>query len=169
MGCPVRGGCRREDSAPVGSGANGGLAPSSHMVIWHIDILWGLMLLGVALWTSCCCVFNPVLGGIRTMGSVTAYLIFAWMLYALPLQTAVTTWSVFAASGGAVAFAYELWARRRYAGTGRAPRPLVAVQGFLLWPSMIPEAIEGVLVDAGVLEPGCKTAPGDAGVGARSG
>lgn len=33
------------------------------------------------------------------------------------------------------------------------PRPLVLLQGFLLWPTMVPEAVEGVLIDAGVLEP----------------
>ena len=27
------------------------------------------------------------------------------------------------------------------------------VQGFLLWPGMIPDAIEGVLIDLGILDP----------------
>ncbi len=31
--------------------------------------------------------------------------------------------------------------------------PFVLVQGFLLWPGMIPDAIEGVLIDLGVLDP----------------
>lgn len=121
------------------------------MTIWFIDILWALMLFGVALWTSCCLVFNPVLRSVRIMGIVTAYGIGAWMAITLPWQVALVTWCLFAVSGGVVAFAYELWARHHYAGTGRAPRPLVLIQGFLLWPSMIPAAIEGTLVDAGVL------------------
>lgn len=67
---------------------------------------------------------------------------------------------MFATFGGAVAFTYELWARRRFAGTGRPPRPLVLLRGFVLWPTMIPEAIEGMLIDLGVLAPSGTTAKG---------
>jgi len=123
------------------------------MTIWYFDILWGLMLLGVALWTGCLLVFNPVLRSVRVMGIATAYGIGLWMLFILPWRVAVATWCVFAVFGGAVAFVYELWARFRYRGRGRQPRPLVLLQGFLLWPTMVPEAVEGVLIDAGVLEP----------------
>lgn len=121
------------------------------MTFWNIDILWAMMLLGIALFTGCCVVFNPVLKSVRIMGILTAYAVGAYMTYELSWQVALTTWCVFAATGGAIALAYELWARRRYAGSGRPARPLVAVQGFLLWPTMIPDAVEGVLVDAGVL------------------
>lgn len=122
------------------------------MTIWYVDILWGLMLLGVALWTGCCLVFNPVLKAVRIMGIVVAYGVGLWMLLTLDWKVAVVTWCLFAAFGGVVSFAYELWARHHYAGKGRAPRPLVLLQGFLLWPTMVPDAVEGVLVDAGVLE-----------------
>ncbi len=124
------------------------------MTFWNVDLMWGLMLFGVALFTGCCVVFNPVLRGVRTMGLVTAYGIALWMALSLPWDVALATWCVFAAAGGVVAFAYELWARRHYAGTGRPRRPLVLVQGFLLWPAMIPDAVEGILVDVGVLPPG---------------
>lgn len=123
------------------------------MTIWYVDVQWALMLLGVALWTSCCLVFNPVLRSVRIMGLGLAYAILAWMLFTLPWLVALVTWCVFAAFGGVVSLAYEVWARRHYAGKGRADRPLVLLQGFLLWPSMIPDALEGMLVDAGVLEP----------------
>jgi hypothetical protein len=123
------------------------------MTIWNIDILWALMLFGVALFTGCCVVFNPVIRGFRLMGLACAYAILAWMLYALPWRVALTTWCAFATVGGVVSFAYEWWARVRYAGTGRVPRPLVLLRGFLLWPAMIPDAVEQVLVDLRVLEP----------------
>lgn len=123
------------------------------MTVWYVDILWALMLLGVALWTSCCLVFNPILKSVRVMGIGVAYAILAWMLITLPWVNAVVTWCIFATVGGTIAFAYELWARYHYRGTGRASRPLVLLQGFVLWPTMIPEALEGVLVDAGVLPP----------------
>jgi hypothetical protein len=123
------------------------------MTVWNVDIMWAMVLLGVALFTGCCTVFNPVLRGMRLMGTISAYAVGAWMAFTLPPVVAVTTWCVFAAAGGVVAFAYELWARRRYAGTGRTPRPLVALQGFVLWPAMIPDAAEGMLVDLGILAP----------------
>lgn len=123
------------------------------MTILNFDLLWGVMLLGVAIWTTCCLVFNPVLRGIGIMGVVTAYAIGVWMFIALPMTVALTTWCVFAAFGGAISLGYELWARHHYVGTGRAPRPLILVQGFVLWPTMIPHALEGMLVDAGLLKP----------------
>lgn len=124
------------------------------MTIWNVDILWGLMLFGVALWTTCCLVFNPILRSIGVMGIVTAYGIGIWMAITLPWMVALTTWCVFAAFGGAISLGYELWARHHYAGTARKPRPLILVQGFMLWPTMIPQALEGMLVDAGLLTPG---------------
>ncbi len=75
------------------------------MTIFNFDLLWGLMLFGVALWTTCCLVFNPVLRSIGIMGIVTAYAIGAWMLFTLPLVVALTTWCVFAAFGGAISLA----------------------------------------------------------------
>ena len=98
-------------------------------------------------------VVQPTLRGFRLMGVAAAYATGAWMAWALPPVVALTTWCVFAAVGGVGAFAYELWARRHYGNTSRASRPLILLQGFLLWPALIPEAIEGVLVDAGVLAP----------------
>ena len=130
------------------------------MTIYHVDILWGLMLLGVGLFTTCVLVFNPVLHSMRVMGIGAAYALGLWMLIVLPLRDALTTWFVFALFGGIVAFTYELWARRRFAATGRAPRPLVLLRGFILWPTMIPEAIEGMLIDLGVLAPSGRTPTG---------
>ncbi|MCX5768376.1 MAG: hypothetical protein NTZ43_14250 [Gemmatimonadetes bacterium] len=123
------------------------------MTIWIFDVMWTLMLFGVALFTGCCIVFNPAIRGIRTMGILSSYAVGIWMLIVLPAKIAIGTWCVFASAGGVIAFAYELWARRRYAAAGRKPRPLILLQGFILWPGMIPDAIEGVLVDTGILEP----------------
>lgn len=123
------------------------------MTIWNVDIMWAMMLFGVTLFTSCIVVVNRAMRGMRTVGLVTCYAVGALMAIVLPWKVAVITWCVFAAAGGLFVFAYELWARVRYAGTGRSPRPLILLQGFLLWPAMIPEAIEGMVVDAGILPP----------------
>ncbi|MFN0099899.1 MAG: hypothetical protein ACKVS7_14595 [Gemmatimonadaceae bacterium] len=127
------------------------------MTFYHVDILWGLMLLGVGLFTTCVLVFNPVLHSMRVMGIGAAYALGLWMLIVLPLRDALTTWFVFAMFGGVVAFTYELWARWRFAGKGRPNRPLVLLRGFVLWPTMIPEAVEGMLIDLGVLTPSAAT------------
>lgn len=80
------------------------------MTIYHVDILWGLMLLGVGLFTTCVLVFNPVLHSMRVMGIGAAYALGVRML-------------------------------------------IVLLRGVVLWPTMIPEAIEGMLIDLGVLSP----------------
>ena len=54
------------------------------MTIWYVDILWALMLLGVALWTTCFLVFNPVLKSIRVMVLAGAYGVGLWMIITLP-------------------------------------------------------------------------------------
>ncbi len=123
------------------------------MTIWNIDIMWASMLFGITLFTCCFVVVNRAMRGMRVMGLVTTYGVGAWMLFALPWQVAVTTWCVFAALGGVIVFLYELWARRRFAGTGRPDRPLVLLQGFVLWPTMLPDALEGMVVDLGILPP----------------
>ncbi len=123
------------------------------MTVWNVDIMWGLMLFGITLFTGCFIVVNRAMRALRICGLALAYGTGAWMLATLPWKVAVTTWLLFAAMGGLIVFAYELWARRRYAGTGRQPRPLILLQGFLLWPAMLPDAIEGMAVDAGLLPP----------------
>ena len=87
------------------------------------------------------------------MSRTTAYAIGLWMVITLYWQVALATWCIFAAFGGAVAFLNAPRARYGYRGTGRKDRPLVLLRGFVLWPTMVPEAFEGVLIDAGVLEP----------------
>lgn len=124
------------------------------MTILHVDIMWALVLLGITLWTTGCVLMNPGLRGMRWVGLACSYGILAWMLAALPPRDALTTWLVFAAAGGAVVMGYELWARRRYRGTGRPARPLVALQGIVLWPILLPDAVEGMFVDAGILPQG---------------
>lgn len=121
------------------------------MTILYVDIMWALLFFGVTLWTTCCVVMNPGLRGVRRMGLVLSYGLLVWMAAVVPWRETAATWCLFAASGGLLAGAYELWARLRYRGTARAPRPLVLLHGLVLWPMLIPDVVEGMLVDAGVL------------------
>ncbi|MCO4100416.1 MAG: hypothetical protein HEQ38_13695, partial [Gemmatimonas sp.] len=71
--------------------------------------------------------------------------------YDLPLREAVVTWSVFALLGGGLTVVYELWARRRYAGTDRRARRLLRLEGLVLWPAMIPDAVGLMMNDLGII------------------
>ncbi len=122
------------------------------MTYFHINIMWAIALFGILLWTTVSVVLNAALRrGMGTMGMLLSYAVLAWMLFDLPWRDALTTWGVFAVVGGGVMFIYELWARRRYAGTGRARRPLVRLEGLVRWPAMVPDAFGLVLNDLGVL------------------
>jgi phosphoglycerol transferase MdoB-like AlkP superfamily enzyme len=122
------------------------------MTYFHINIMWAIVLFGILLWTTVCVVLNAALRrGMGTMGMVLSYSVLVWMLIDLPVRDALTTWAFFAALGGSVIFVYELWARRRYADTGRTPSPLVRLEGILRWPAMVPDAFGLVLNDLGVL------------------
>ena len=136
------------------------------MTVLSVNIMWAFVLFGVTLWTTCCVLMNAGLRGVRYMGLAVSYGVGAWMAIELPWREALVTWGVFAALGGALALAYELWARWRYRGTGRAPRPLVLLQGIVLWPALIPDAFDGMLVDAGVLPPNRRGDDGAAPVAA---
>jgi hypothetical protein len=115
--------------------------------------MWGFMLFGITVFCGALVVVNRAMRSMRVMCLLTCYAVGVWMAITLAWKVALVTWCVFAAFGGLIVFAYELWARHRYAGTGRKPRPLILLQGFVLWPAMLPEAIEGMVIDAGILPP----------------
>ncbi len=122
------------------------------MTYFHIDIMWAIVLFGILLWTTVSVALNAALRrGMGTMGMLLSYAVLAWMLVDLPLRDALTTWALFAMLGGCVVFLYELWARRRYAGQQRTPRPLIRLDGILRWPALVPDAFGLVLNDLGIL------------------
>jgi hypothetical protein len=122
------------------------------MTFYSVSLMWAIVLFGVLLWTTACVLLNAALRrGMGIMGLVLSYGVLAWMLYDLPLREAVVTWSVFALLGGALTVVYELWARRRYAGTDRRARRLLRLEGLLLWPAMIPDAVGLMMNDLGII------------------
>jgi hypothetical protein len=122
------------------------------MTYFHIDIMWAIVLFGILLWTTVSVVLNAALRrGMATMGMLLSYSVLVWMLLDLPPRDALTTWALFAGVGGVVMFVYELWARRRFRGTGRVPRALVRLDGIVRWPAMVPDAFGLVLNDLGIL------------------
>ena len=124
----------------------------AHMTFLYVNLMWAIVLFGVLLWTTACVALNAALRkGMGIMGLALSYGVLAWMLFDLPLREALVTWSVFAAFGGALTVFYELWARRKWAGTGRTPRPLVQIGGIFMWPAMVPDAVGLMLNDLGVI------------------
>lgn len=122
------------------------------MTLYYINVMWAIVLFGILLWTTACVVLNAALRrGMGIMGMALSYGALAWMLVDVPWLEAAATWSFFAVVGGMITMLYEVWARRRYAGTGRAPRPIVRVAGIVLWPAMIPDAVGLMLNDAGII------------------
>lgn len=122
------------------------------MTILSVNLMWAIVLFGVLLWTTACVVLNAALRkGMGIMGLALSYGVLAWMLVELPLREALVTWGVFAAFGGALTVFYELWARRKYAGTGRTPRALVRPHGVFLWPAMVPDAVGLMLNDLQII------------------
>jgi hypothetical protein len=122
------------------------------MTFLFVNLMWAIVLFGILLWTTACVMLNAALRrGMGIMGMVLSYSVLVWMLIDLPFREALVTWSVFAAFGGALTVIYELWARRKYRGTGRTARRLVRVEGAFLWPAMIPDAVGLMLNDAGII------------------
>jgi hypothetical protein len=122
------------------------------MTWYFVNLMWAIVLFGVLLWTTACVALNAALrGGMRLMAMVLSYGVLSWMIVALPWREVAATWGLFAACGGALSVVYELWARGRYAGTGRRPRRLIRLEGALMWPAMIPDAVGLIVNDAGIL------------------
>jgi len=122
------------------------------MTLYFVNVMWAIVLFGILLWTTACVALNAALrGGMRLLGMVLSYGVLLWMIVALPWREAAATWGLFAVAGGALSVVYELWARGRYAGTGRRPRRLVRLEGVVMWPAMIPDAVGLMVNDAGIL------------------
>lgn len=122
------------------------------MTFFYVNLMWAIVLFGVLLWTTACVALNAALRrGMGIMGMVLSYGVLVWMLIDVPWREALATWMLFAVAGGLLTIVYESWARRRYVGTGRAPRPFVRPIGTVLWPAMIPDAVGLMLNDAGIL------------------
>ncbi len=122
------------------------------MTIYSINIMWAIVLFGILLWTTAIVALNAALRrGMGRMGLALSYGVLFWMIMELPWREAAATWGVFATAGGVLTVIYEFWARRHYAGTGRAPRRLVRIEGVLMWPAMIPDAVGLIFNELGIM------------------
>jgi hypothetical protein len=122
------------------------------MTFFYVNFMWAIVLFGILLWTTACVVLNAAFRrGMGIMGMILSYAVLVWMAIDLPWREAAVTWSVFAVFGGALTMVYELWARRKYAGSGRASRTILRVEGIVMWPALVPDAVGLMLNDAGII------------------
>ncbi|MEK7953693.1 hypothetical protein [Luteolibacter soli] len=105
-------------------------------------------------WTTFFSMFNrqPIRGN-RNFGLLACYIIFIVMLFRRPFAETFATWAVFGFAGGLCYLGYEVISRLRTSpGEEKPGVSLVTLfYGLLAWPVMIPEAIEYLAADFGLL------------------
>jgi hypothetical protein len=91
--------------------------------------------------------------GLRNLGILACYILAIVMIVRLRFVTALVTWCVFGVAAGVIYTIYELVARVRTKEPDKKPSVSLSsfVHGPLAWPIMIPEAVEYLLAELGVL------------------
>jgi hypothetical protein len=98
----------------------------------------------------------------RIVGILASYLTAVIGPFVVGLISGVASWVLMGFSGGLL---YYLWqfasylGRDRYEGEGM-PNPITLIHGLTLWPIMLPEVIEYVGAEIGILKPPKSDAPG---------
>lgn len=127
-----------------------------------IDKQHAIYLLIAVGWTTLFSLTNkqPV-RGLRNLGILACYLLAVVMLVRLRFVAALVTWCVFGVAAGVIYSFYQLVSYAR----DQSPDKQLGlsfshfIHGPLAWPIMIPEAIEYLLADLGVLRAHTTTPP----------
>jgi len=121
----------------------------------HVDIRYLIYFLVAVGWTTFFSFFNTrSIRGFRNFGILACYILLIVMLFRVHFTTALLTWCVLGVGGGLVYIAYELLARACTSKTDEKPKVSFAhiITGNLMWPIMVPEAVEYIFADLGVLK-----------------
>lgn len=125
--------------------------------MWQlIDPAWLCVLAVSAGWSSFFSLFQrPHIRAWRNLGLLAGFVLGASMLVALPWREALATWTVAALCGGVLYVIYEVVAYVRLPEKTPGDRPGFGplFHALLLWPVMLPEALEYLLAELGVLKP----------------
>lgn len=99
--------------------------------------------------------------GLRNLGILACYILAVVMLIRLRFVSAVVTWCAFGIAAGVIYSFYELVAYARDKSSDKKLGLSFShfIHGPLAWPIMIPEAIEYLLADLGVLRAQPATPP----------
>lgn len=119
-----------------------------------IDTRYALYLLIAVGWT---CLFSMTIKrpvrGFRNLGILACYILAVVMVIRLPFVTALVTWCAFGLAAGIIYSAYQLLAYARDKSPDRKLDVSVStfIHGPMAWPIMIPEAVEYLLAELGIL------------------
>jgi hypothetical protein len=130
-----------------------------------ISVKWLLLLGSAAAWSTVFSMFNAsAVRGWRNLGVVACYVLGLVMVFVLPWRVSVCTWAVAGVFSGVFYLGYEVFAFLRLTNRAAESRPRITtvLHGLFLWPIMLPEAIEYLLAELGVLKPPA-SAQGDEG------
>ena len=119
-----------------------------------ISTKWLTILACAAGWTTFFSFFNkPSIRGFRNLGWLACFVIGLVMLFALPWRSALVTWGSIGAASGLLYYCYGLYSRLTAKPEEEVAWPSLTtiLHGLLVWPIMLPEAIEYWLADLGVL------------------
>jgi hypothetical protein len=96
---------------------------------------------------------NPGIRGYRNLGILACYLLVIVFLFIAGWKAVVVTWAVLGVAGGVIYVLWEILQRLRTAPGEEKPRVSLSplVHGLLVWPIMVPEALEYTLAELGVL------------------
>lgn len=113
-------------------------------------------MLGIAgAWTIFFSMFNtPEARGWRNFGWLACFILGVAMVFVLPWRIACATWATAGIFSGLVYFAYELFVYGKAQDKTEVsrPNPVTVLHGLAMWPIMLPEAIEYLLAEIGVLK-----------------
>ena len=121
----------------------------------HISIRYLIYFLIAVGWTTLFSMSNTRgIRGYRNFGILACYILLIVMLVRVPFTSALLTWCVLGVSGGLVYIAYELLTRARASESEKKPKVSFGhvIYGNLMWPVMVPEAVEYILADMGILK-----------------
>jgi hypothetical protein len=128
-----------------------------------MDLFWLGVLAATAGWTLFFSLFNrPQIRGWRNLGVLVGYVLGIAMFTISPWRQSLATWAAMGLLAGTFYLIYELIAYLRLTEKTPDARPKLQllVHALLLWPVMLPEALEYLLAELGVLKPAPKASSG---------
>jgi len=132
-----------------------------------IDKQHAILLLIATLWTTFFSMSQKRwVRGYRNLGILASYILSIVMLIRLPFVTALTTWCAFGVVAAVIYNFYDLVVYARNKSTDKKLEQSLAyfIYSPLAWPIMIPETIEYLLAEVGVLKVPPVTPPLEAGL-----
>jgi hypothetical protein len=120
-----------------------------------IDARYAVYLLIAVTWTTLFSLTTRYpIRAFRNVGILACYVLLIVMPFRLPFVTFLATWCAFGVVGGFFYSVYELVTRARASEADKDSQtfiPRLFVDALLMWPIMIPEAIEYLFAELGVL------------------